>query len=107
MINKLEALCQFNALLYVENWVSSSIGADAAYNDLKLWHDMTCKHDPQVANAAMKTLERHFWYLTEECAAFSLFQTGFPLQKDSRLLEHCSEFLDQDSLKGAIQRFLF
>ena len=51
------------------------LGADAAYNDLKLWHDLNkyCKHDPQVANAAMKALERHFWYLTEECAVFSLF----------------------------------
>lgn len=75
MIDKLEALCKFNALLYVEKWLSSSIGTDAAFNDLKLWHDLNKyrKHDPQVANAAIKAMERHFWYLTEECAVFSLF----------------------------------
>ena len=74
MISKLETLCKFNLLFYVENWLSSSIGANAVYNDLKIWHDLNkyCKHDPQVANAAIKA-ERHFWYLTEECAVFSLF----------------------------------
>src|SRR5678815_5441797 len=75
MIRKLEAICKFNALFYVENWLCSSIGADAAYNDLKLWHGLKnyCKHDSQVANVALKAIERHFWYLTEECAVFSLF----------------------------------
>ncbi|GBM85416.1 hypothetical protein AVEN_114591-1 [Araneus ventricosus] len=75
MISKLEALCKFNALFYVKNWLSSSIVADAPYNDFKLWHDLKkyCRHDPQVSNAAMKAMERHLWYLTEECAVFSLF----------------------------------
>ncbi|GBM58074.1 hypothetical protein AVEN_77243-1 [Araneus ventricosus] len=40
MISKLEALCKFNALFYVKNRLSSSIVADAPYNDLKLWHDL-------------------------------------------------------------------
>ena len=75
MVSKLEALCKFNALFYIENWLPSSIGANAAYNDLKLWHDLNkyCKHDPQITNAAIKAMKRHFWYLTKECAMFSLF----------------------------------
>ena len=36
MITKLEAICKFNALFYVENWLCSSIGADVTYNDLNL-----------------------------------------------------------------------
>ncbi|GBM17725.1 hypothetical protein AVEN_56040-1 [Araneus ventricosus] len=75
MISKLEVLCKFNALFYVKNWLFSSIGADAPYNDLKLWNDLNkyCRHDPQISNAAMKAMERHLWYLTEECAVFALF----------------------------------
>ena len=46
-----------------------------AYNDLKVWHDLKnyFKHDSQVTNAALKAMERHFWYLTEKCAMFSTF----------------------------------
>ena len=72
MISKLEALCKFNALFDIKNWLASSTGADAPYNILNLWHELNkyWRHDPVVSNVAMK---RHFWYLTEECTVFSLF----------------------------------
>jgi hypothetical protein len=75
MVAKLESLCMFNALFYVEKWLSSPAAADAPYNDLKLWHDLHqySKHDPQVAHVAITALERHYWYLTEECVIFALF----------------------------------
>jgi hypothetical protein len=75
MVQKLEALCTFNALFYVEKWISTSIGVDAPFNDLQLWHDLQKyrKYDWNVANAAISALKRHFWYVTEECAVFSLF----------------------------------
>ena len=75
MIDKLEALCQFKSLFYVENWLSASVGVDAPHNDLQLWHDLHEYHkfDPQVVDVTITTLERHLWYLTEECSVFSLF----------------------------------
>ncbi|GBM55803.1 hypothetical protein AVEN_75030-1 [Araneus ventricosus] len=56
-------------------WLSSSIGADAPYNTLKLWHDMKhyCRHDSLVLNAALYALEKHLWHLAKECAVISLF----------------------------------
>ena len=74
-LEKSEALCKFNALFYVEKWLRSSAGADAPFNDLQLWHALHDyrKYDSAVADAAITALERHLWYLTEECAVFSLF----------------------------------
>ena len=75
MVEKLEALCMFNSLLYVDKWLKASVGVDAPYNDLQLWHDLHeyRLYDEKVADAAIKALERNFWYLTEECAVFSMF----------------------------------
>ena len=80
MIEKLEALCMFNSLFYVDKWLKASVGADAPYNDLELWHDLNeyRKYDEKVANVAINALERHFWYLTEECAVFSIFSHRLP-----------------------------
>ena len=72
MISKLESQCKFNVQFYVENWLASSIGDDAPYNDVKLWHDLNkyCRQNPQIPNIANT---EHFWYLTEECVVFSLY----------------------------------
>ena len=74
-IQKLERMNKFNALFYVNKWLSASVGADAPFNDLQLWHELNeyRKHDASVANAAINAMERHLWYLTEECAVFSVF----------------------------------
>ena len=29
--------------------------------------------DPEIADAAITAIKRHFWYLTEECVPFVLF----------------------------------
>src|SRR6218665_1780512 len=78
--DKLESLCNSNALLYVEKWLSSSFGGVAPYNDLlqQLCHDLTeyKKHDTRVLFPVqlLKHLRgMHIWHLTEECAVFSLF----------------------------------
>jgi len=75
IVEKLEALCKFNALFYVEKWLRSSVGADAPFNYLQLWHALNDyrKYDSAVSDAAIAALERHLWYLTEECAVFVLF----------------------------------
>ena len=80
MIEKLEALCMFNSLFYVDKWLKAFVGADASYNDLELWHDLNeyRKYDEKVANVAINALERHFWYLTEKCAVFSIFSHRLP-----------------------------
>ena len=61
MVEKLEALCKFNALFYVEKWLRSSVGVDAPFNDLQLWHSLNDYrvYDSAAADAAITALERH------------------------------------------------
>ena len=89
MIDKLEALCKFNALFYVPKWLASSVGSDAPYNDLELWHDLQeyQKYDSRVATAALAALERHFWYLTEELVVFSLFSNRLDDAKKQKIAQ--------------------
>ena len=65
----------FLALFYVPAWVESTIGRDAPGNDLRLilaMHDYKT-HDNTVAEAALKKLLKHPWYLVEEIVVFALF----------------------------------
>src|SRR6218665_1760532 len=78
MVDKLESLCRFNAMLYVEKWKSSSFG------DLlqQLWHDLNDyqKHDTIALFPVqfLKHLRGTSGIITEECALFSLFQNRLP-----------------------------
>ena len=47
----------------------------ALYNDLQLWNDLNDFTNvvPEIADAAITVMQRHFWYLTEECVPFVLF----------------------------------
>lgn len=74
-MKKLERLCIFNTLYYIKPWLMASHGVDAPITDLQLWHDLKEYHaiDPEVSDAAVSAMERHFWYITEELAPFSLF----------------------------------
>ena len=58
---------KYNSLVYVVPWLSASIGADAPYNDLKLYKTLLefSNIDPPVAEVAIKFLNNHLWYLTQ------------------------------------------
>ena len=58
---------KYNSLIYVVPWLSSSIGADAAFNDLSLYKTLLdySNIDKPVAEVAIKFLNKHLWYLTE------------------------------------------
>jgi len=87
VVDTLKSLCRCDALFYVEKWLNSSFGSDASYNDLllQLRHDLNDykEHDTRVLFPVQlvirpKAFERHIWYLTEECAIFSLFSNQLP-----------------------------
>ena len=64
---KLTRQVKYNSLVYVVPWLCSSIGADAAYNDLQLYKTLLeySSIDPPVAEIALKFLNKHLWYLTQ------------------------------------------
>lgn len=65
----------FTSLYYVPWWLAASRGVDAPVDDLIMWNHLKQYRsvDPVVADAALASLERHLWYLTEELTPLSLF----------------------------------
>ena len=76
LIAKLRRINLFLALFYVQAWLSSSIGSNAAVNDF-FWKTTSQyeKFDSAVAQAASKQLAKHRWYLEEETVVYVLFSS--------------------------------
>ena len=109
-ISKLEAICKFNALLYVKNWFPSSIGTDTPYNGLNLWNEYKkyCRHGPLVFKCSHKSHGKALLVLSRRMrSVLSIFEQFFLFS--SSLPEHSFEFHHAKILKakGAIQLFLF
>ena len=92
IIDLLSRMNLFLSLFYVPAWLKSSVGSDAAINDLKFIHDM---HDFRVvdacvADAALNKIRSHHWYLNEETVVFSLFSDNPCMTYDRKgEMAHC------------------
>ena len=63
----LRRITLFQITIYIPHFLMSSIGSDAAFNDLNL-HKKLQKFvpvDKVIGEEALKTLERHLWYLSD------------------------------------------
>ena len=85
-----ECLKQFSAFLttiYIPHFLASSVGVDAAVNDLNLHHKLSNLRSShaQIADAALVVLRRHGWYLTPEVVIFSLFSDKISEDEKSRI----------------------
>ena len=63
----LQCFTLFQVTIYIPHFLMSSIGSDAAFNDLNL-HKKLQKFvpvDKVIGEEALKTLERHLWYLSD------------------------------------------
>lgn len=85
-IIKLKRMNQFTALFFCSLWLKASIGADAPHNDLKFIHDMMDFRDVDeaVASAALRKMQNHRWYLTEELVVFVLLSDNSAVTDDMK-----------------------
>ena len=77
---------------YIPHFLSASSGWDAPINDLKLYGRLIQfqRINETIANEALKTFDRHKWYLVSYIAVFSLFSDKVDDDKKSRLLPKLS-----------------
>ena len=81
----LERFVKFSAVVYVPDFLKSSVGADAPINDLE-FIKLLLKYtsiDAECALNAMKS--RHLYYLPEENLVFSLFSNRIDDDLKSRI----------------------
>ena len=77
----------FFAIVYVPHFLKSTIGADAAFNDLFLYKQLVrfIDVDGPIATAALEVLSRHGWYTAEETISFCLFSNKLSNDEKSRV----------------------
>ena len=92
---------KFTSLVYVPYFMVTSIGADAPHNDLDLYKLLNKykKIDTEVAEIALKVLERHLFYLTQENVVMALFSNKLDEDKKSRIASRLLTFSVPDQFK--------
>ena len=77
----------FFAIVYVPHFLKSSVGADAAVNDLYLYKQLVrfIDVDGPIATAALEVLSRHGWYTAEETVTFCLCSNKLSNDEKSRV----------------------
>ena len=71
---KINTMSSFTLHCYIRYWFTSSSLTGAASNDLKMYQDLTSfeRVSKAVSDACLPVLQRHTWYLTEECIPIAL-----------------------------------
>ena len=72
-------MANFIAICYTEAFLASRIATKAPYVDLKFRSLMEIykKEDKAIAVEAIKSINNHWWYMTEELVIFALFDKEF------------------------------
>ena len=72
---KINTMASFILFVYIKFWFSSPSLTRAATNDIQLYKQITTfkRVDKNVSAAALVVLQRHTWYLTEDCISIALF----------------------------------
>ena len=96
MVSDLKRFCSFFVTLYIPHFLSSSIGADAAINDLTFYKQLFDYRtvDPGLAEAALSVMARHGWYLVPQMVPFSLFSSKMDDDSKSALATKILSFED-------------
>ena len=86
-VDGLKQFCAFTATIYVPYFLASSMGSDAAVNDILMYMKLFAfrSTDPQLAEEALVVLRRHGWYSTPEVVMFSLFSTKVSEDEKARI----------------------
>ena len=86
---KIQQFVQFFVFCYIPWWITAPIPSRAPANDVMLIESLQHYRsiDSICADAAMKTLDSHTWYLTEELVTLSLFSGNVDNEKKKEMVE--------------------
>jgi len=78
--SQVERIATYVAVFYARSFLSSRIAVIAPSVDFKFFNMMKIykEEDNAVATAALSSINRHLWYLTEECVVLALFDGEVP-----------------------------
>ena len=78
---------RYAVLYYIPDFLLSSSGRDAAFNDLQLYKALLKYRevDQELADSALDTFNRHLWYLAPQTVLFALFSNRVSDDMKSRM----------------------
>ena len=78
---------RYAVLYYIPDFLLSSSGRDAAFNDLQLYKALLKYRevDRELADSALDTFNRHLWYLAPQTVLFALFSNRVSEDQKSRM----------------------
>lgn len=93
---KVKDVAKFIIYVFSFYWFSSGIAADAPVNFLNLWKDIAfwAQYDAPLAEAALKKLRSHLWYLHPRTVIYSLFSDKVELQRKEAMAQKLLLFKD-------------
>ena len=97
--DKLQRFVIFIIHFYVGHWMEAPLASRAPGNDLSLIKNLIHYRsvDPEVANAAIHSIELQQWYLTEELVPFCLFDPALNCTEKGRVAEKLLRFVPRQT----------
>ena len=86
-VDKLTWMTKFVCLYYVRQWLECPLLVDVPLNDIQ-WLNYLKKYqkiDIQIGGEALRKLDGHYWYLTEEIVPLSLFSNKLSLSEKRQI----------------------
>lgn len=103
-VNGLRDICIFVLRFYLKAWFTSQDAIKAPNHDLTLLQELMNFEsvNPTTSKAAIDKLKLHFWYLNEQTAALSFFDSTVPLDVKKKMVEAIQE--RQSTSDGNVKR---
>ena len=77
---EVERMAEFVGAFYIRWWLQCTISTSSSINDLHAVWEMRQYHKirTEVGDACLKSISRHFWYVTENLVMFSHADENLP-----------------------------
>ena len=104
---KINTMASFILFVYIKFWFSSPSLTRAATYDIQLYKQITTfkRVDKNVSAAALVALQRHTWYLTEDCISIALFNPDLEDEEKNKLTQILESY-QQHSWRSESQHYL-
>ena len=78
----------FVCFIYIMYWHESSLATHAPKNDLDLIQSLHLYPDKTIADAALNSIGRHLWYLSEDLVALAFFDARIDAEEKETMLRN-------------------
>jgi hypothetical protein len=102
--SSLRDICCFAVSIYIKHWFSAPYAASAPRNDLNLLkslHNYKTTNE-NIANAALRKIKNHLWYLSEEMVALAFFDEGICSETKAKMQHALNKPSDSEPPKKAL-----